>query len=314
MKMNRRQFLTTSIAGAGALMISLPQAALAAEAAPGAVALTEDPFQIVPLGKTGLKVSLIGMGTGVKASNRKCALTKMEKANAEALLRHAYEQGVRYFDCADWYGTHMVMQEPLKSFIPRDKVVICSKKWMGGGKIMDPNGPEDAATAIDRFRKELGTDYIDFVQIHCMMSPGWIEASKKLMDDMEALKQKGVIKAHGASFHKLDSIKACVGNNWVQTMHVRLNAYGTAMDAPPEQVGPVVQQLAKEGKGIIAMKVLGEGKLASDPAKIDASIRYILGLNAVSTMIVGFTEAKQIDDFASRVRLALKEKPVAKKA
>lgn len=305
MKMNRRRFLATTLAaGAGTLVLDRVPG-LAAEPAVNPT----DPFQLRPLGKTGLKVSLIGMGTGMHGFNHSSNLTRLGQAKADTLLHYAYDRGIRYFDCADMYGTNEYVGRVLKT-LPRDKVVVCTKMW-----VRSPDAG-DTAAIIDRFRKELQTDYIDFVLLHCMTSDKWCDTYKRQMDVMAELKDKGALRAHGASFHSLDALKACVDSPWVQTVHARLNAYGASMDAKdPALVMPVVKKLHEQGKGVIAMKLIGEGSFGKDPSKIDKSIEYVLGSGAVDSMIVGFDgDPKQIDDFATRVEKVLKAQAAAKPA
>lgn len=297
-QMNRREFLATTVAaGAGALALRNP-----ALAAPKP--RSRDPFQMVPLGKTGLKASLIGCGTGMRGGNRESNQTRLGKEKFEALLRYAYDRGIRFFDCADMYGTHPYVASALKR-IPRDKYTLATKMWVMGGGIPEPERP-GADVLVDRFRKELNTDYIDLVLIHCMMSPNWCEEQKRQMDLLEELKSKKIIRAHGVSIHSLDALKACVTSKWVDSVHARINPFGDVMDdRDPSKVAPVLQQICDAGKGVVGMKLIGEGRYRNDPAKRDEAIRYVLGLGCVNTMIVGFEKTEEIDDFASRVRTAL---------
>jgi hypothetical protein len=86
-------------------------------------------------------------------------------------------------------------------------------------------------------------------------------------------------------------------------VHVRINPYGEAMDKKdPAIVIPVIEKLHKAGKGVIGMKLIGNGKFRSDPGKIDASLKYVLGLGTVDMIIVGFELPEQIDDYADRIK------------
>lgn len=161
---------------------------------------------------------------------------------------------------------------------------------------------------VERFRKELNSDYIDLVQIHCMVDENWTETQKKQMDILEDLKAKGIIRAHGVSVHSLEAMKDALASRWVDVIHVRINPYGIAMDRPdPEEVVEVIHQLHNAGKGIIGMKLVGNGKLRDDSKKIDNSLRFVLGLGSVDMMIVGFEEKEQIDNYLGRVEKALNE-------
>ena len=152
------------------------------------------------------------------------------------------------------------------------------------------------------------TDYIDLVQIHCMVDADWTDSQKRQMDILENLKSKGIVKAHGVSVHSLEAMKAAVESPWVDVIHVRINPYGIAMDKPePEEVVKVIKQLHDSGKGVIGMKVIGDGKYSNDSEKIDNTLRFVMGLGTVNMMIVGFENTAQIDNYLGRVEKALGE-------
>jgi predicted aldo/keto reductase-like oxidoreductase len=294
--LTRRQFVATTI-GAGAGSILLGKTALASPLT--STGLTEDPFRIVTLGKSGVKTPLLGMGTGFSGYNRSSNITRA--GVAEGLIRQAYEKGIRFFDCADTYGTHKFTAAALKG-IPRESYILSSKIWVSQGGIPEPERP-DADVVIDRFRKELNTDYIDILQIHCMTEPGWTDKQKKQMDILENLKSKKIIRSHGVSVHSLQAMEACVESPGVDIVHVRVNPYGEAMDkSDPSLVIPVIARLHNAGKGIIGMKLIGNGNFKNDPEKIDASLKYVLGLGTVDTIIVGFELPEQIDDYIGRIK------------
>lgn len=301
-KLTRRQFVTTTItAGAGTILLG--KTVLASPAVPGKV--PADPFQIISLGKTGIKTTLLGMGTGFSGGNRSSNITRA--GVAEPLIRQAYDKGIRFFDCADSYGTHSFTASALKG-IPRDKYVLSSKIWVSQGGIPEPERP-DADVVVERFRKELNTEYLDMVQIHCMTDGQWTDKQKKQMDILETLKAKKIIRAHGVSVHSLDALEACVDSKWVDVVHVRINPYGEAMDRKdPAEIIPVIEKLHKAGKGIIGMKLIGNGKFRNDSDKIDASLKYVLGLGTVDMIIVGFELPEQIDNYIGRVENVIKSK------
>ena len=301
-KLTRRQFITTTLtAGAGAVLVGKTALASSAKTSP----LPADPFQIISLGKTGIKTTLLGMGTGFSGGNRSSNITRA--GVAEPLIRQAYNKGIRFFDCADSYGTHTFAAAALKG-IPRDKYVLSSKIWVSQGGIPEPERP-DADVVIERFRKELNTDYLDIVQIHCMTDAQWTDKQKKQMDILETLKAKKIIKAHGVSIHSLEALHACVESSWVDVVHVRINPYGESMDRKdPAEIIPIIEKLHSSGKGIIGMKLIGNGKFRNDSDKIDASLKYVLGLGTVDMIIVGFELPEQIDNYIGRVENVIKSK------
>jgi aryl-alcohol dehydrogenase-like predicted oxidoreductase len=300
---SRRQFVTTISAGAGIFVLEKTGFSLS----PFFHEASADPFRIVSLGKSGIKTTLLGMGTGFSGYNRSSNITRAGKGVAETVIRYAYEKGIRYFDCADSYGTHPSTKEALKSF-PRESFTIGTKIWVGKGGIPEAERP-DANVVIDRFRTELNTDYIDLVQIHCMTSGDWTDQQKRQMDILDSLKSKKIIRAHGVSVHSLEAMEAAAESPWVDVVHVRINPFGEAMDRKdPTQVIPVIEKLHKAGKGVIGMKLIGNGKFRSDNEKIDASLKYVLGLGTVDMIIIGFELPEQIDNYAQRVVRAVQTK------
>jgi predicted aldo/keto reductase-like oxidoreductase len=260
-------------------------------------------FSQVKLGKTGIKTTFLGMGTGFSGYNRSSNITRA--GVAESVIKSAFDKGIRFFDCADSYGTHPFTTAALKG-IPRDEYTLGTKIWLSQGGIPEPERP-DANIVIDRFRKELNTDYLDFVQIHCMTDPKWTDVQKKQMDILENLKAKNIIRAHGVSVHSLDAMEACLESPWVDVVHVRVNPYGESMDnKDPAKVIPVIEKLHKSGKGIIGMKLIGNGRYKNDSEKIDNAIRYVMGLGSVDMVIVGFEEPGQIDNYIQRIDRASK--------
>jgi aryl-alcohol dehydrogenase-like predicted oxidoreductase len=296
--LNRRRFLGALSLGTAHLLFNNPL-----YGSTGRFTST-NPLQAVPLGKSGLNTTLIGFGTGVWAGNRTSFLTRQEKDKSIATLRHAYDRGFRMFDCADTYGTHGIMAEALKG-MDREKLTITSKIWTRPGGIPDTERP-DANIVVDRFRNEMGVDYFDLVQIHCMVDTDWTDSMKRQMEIMDNLKAKGIIRAHGVSVHSLEAMKAAAADPWVDVLHARINPYGIAMDkTDPGEVVEVIHQLHAAGKGVIGMKLVGNGEYTNDSNKIDNAIRFVLGLGSVDMMIVGFENEEQIDNYMDRVETAL---------
>jgi aryl-alcohol dehydrogenase-like predicted oxidoreductase len=295
MKIQRREFVKRSALGLGGILAGVPLAR-AAESKPAFF----DPYETVPLGQSKLKLSRFCLGTGVHGGNRQSDHTRMGKQKFEALVQGAYERGVRTFDLADLYGTHPFLLPALKG-IPRDKVAIFTKLWFSPGGIPESDRPA-AEVVISRFLKEIGTDYLDLVLLHCVTSPKWPEELRSYMDSLDSLKSKGVIRAHGVSCHSLAALETAAAEPWVDSVHARINPYGMSMDDKPDKVVPVLKKLRAAGKGVVGMKIIGEGRLSNDAEKRDASARFVLGLGCVDVLNIGFEKTEEIDDFADRVR------------
>jgi aryl-alcohol dehydrogenase-like predicted oxidoreductase len=295
MQLNRREFLRQSAAGAGGVLFGA-HPAWAAEARAAAF----DPFERVPLGKTGLTFSRFCLGTGMRGGNRQSNHTRMGKEKFEALIRGSYERGCRVFDLADLYGTHPNVTPALQG-LPRDGYAIVTKIWFRPGGLPEPERP-DADVVIERFLKELKTDYIDLVLLHCVTSGKWPQELRRQMDLLAGFKEKRVIRAHGVSCHSLEALEAAVTEPWVDSVHARINPYGAKMDGPAEKVAPVLRRLREAGKGVVGMKLIGEGTFRNDEEKKNASVRYVLNLGCVDVLNVGCENLAEVDDFAARVR------------
>lgn len=299
MKIKRREFLKRSALGVGGVFVG-------AKLANGAESKSHfDPYEMIPLGKTKLKVSRFCLGTGMKGGKRESNQTRLGKEKFEALLKGAYDRGIRTFDLADLYGTHGYLVPALRG-IPREKYSIITKIWFRPGGIPETERP-DADVVVPRFLKELNSDYVDLLLLHCVTSAKWPEEFKKQMDILAKYKEKGVIRALGVSCHSLEALEAAVTEPWVETVHTRINPFGMSMDGPPEKVVPILKRLHAAGKGIIGMKLIGEGRLRNDNEKKNESVRFVLGLGCVDVLNVGCENLDEVDDFAARVRKVPRE-------
>jgi predicted aldo/keto reductase-like oxidoreductase len=136
-----------------------------------------------------------------------------------------------------------------------------------------------------------------------MTDSKWTDKQKKQMDILETLKAKKIIGAHGVSVHSLEAMEAAADSPWVDVIHVRINPFGEVMDKrDAAAVIPVIEKLHKAGKGVIGMKLIGNGNFKNDSEKIDASLKYVLGLGTVNMIIVGFELPEQIDNYVGRIK------------
>ena len=303
--MKRRDFLGLTTLAAGTLVLNpLTEAAQIGAAQPGPV----EPVW-VPLTKE-VKTTRIGFGTGMRGGQRRSDLIRGGYPKAIEMLRFAYDQGIRLFDLADLYGTHDVVAEALKDK-PRESYVLVSKVWLLGGGIPETERLLPEVT-VKRFLRECRVEYIDIVQIHCMQNNHWTQENAAAMESLAKLKKEGVIRAHGISSHSNAATELAAETEWCDVIHVRLNSEGLAMDGPQDDAAKRVEESLRvtkkahdAGKGIICMKVLGEGKMANDEMR-KKSTTFITQLDSVQCMIVGFTEMAHIPEFVANVKAAEK--------
>jgi len=240
------------------------------------------------------------MGTGSHGYRRSSSQTRKGADTFQALVRDAYDRGIRTFDMADLYGSHQGVATALSPY-PRDSYQLISKIWWAGGGIPEQERP-DADVVVARFLKELKTDHIDLLLLHCVTAPDWPTQLNKQMEILTKLKSEGKIRALGVSCHSIAALEAAAKEPWVESVHTRINPYGMSMDGSPEEVVPVLQKLHAAGKGLVGMKIMGEGRLRNDDSKRDESVKYVLGLGCVHILNIGFESVAEIDDFAARVR------------
>src|ERR1700730_4491586 len=195
--MRRREFLVRSASGLGAAWLSSQSIlkAIATQTLPAKFSASDS----VTLGSTGIKTSRLAMGTGTVGSGQHSHQTALGVNGLSDLLLNGHDKGLRFFDAADAYGSHPHVAEALKH-VPRDKVTILTKTWA--------RDPAEARADLDRFRKELGTDYLDICLMHCLTEGDWTERYKGVMDVFSDAKEKGIIRAHGCSCHSIEALRA----------------------------------------------------------------------------------------------------------
>ena len=284
MELKRRTFL--ELGGAGVLAPVVPPKKFSAT-------------DTVELGKTGIKTSRLCFGTGVKSHNRNSGIGRTGHENAVKLIRHAYECGVRCFDMADSYGTHGFVAEALAPF-PRESYTLVSKIWFRGGGI-PAEDKKPAAETIERFLRELKTDYVDVVQLHCVTSGKWPQENVALMEGLEAAKKAGKIRAHGLSMHNIAALKTAAETPWAEVCHVRINPFKVLMDGPVEEISELCRKLHGRGAGVIGIKILGEGWVGQYPEKIDESLAFAVKGGFVDILDIGFLTVAEFDDIVARI-------------
>jgi aryl-alcohol dehydrogenase-like predicted oxidoreductase len=240
------------------------------------------------------------LGTGMSGGNRESNHTRMGKGKLEELIRGSHERGVTVFDLADLYGTHPYVIPALRN-VPRDQFVVITKIWWRPGALPEQERP-DADVVVERFLRELKTDYIDLVLLHCVESAQWPQELRKQMDILANLKSKKMIRAHGVSCHSLPALQAVIDEPWVDSVHARINPTGAAMDGPPDKVVPVLKAIHNEGKGVVGMKIIGEGRYRNSDELRNKSVQFVTGLGCVDILNVGCENLREVDDFAQRVK------------
>lgn len=290
MKQTRRKFIQSTTLATGTFLLGA-RYAVGSEAAPKPVFGAADQ---VTLGKSGLKVTRMMLGTGMRGGQRQSNHTRMGVEKFTALVRGAHERGLRFFDLADLYGTHDFFAQSMKG-VSRDDYALTTKIWWNRGGIPEEERP-DADVVVSRFLKELKTDHLDLVLLHCVTSEKWPNELQKQMELLAGLKKKGIIRAHGVSCHSLVALQAAAKDPWVDSIHARINPYGTSMDGKPEKILEVLREAKANGKGVVGMKIIGEGRFRDDPEKKRESVRFALQSGCVDVLLVGCENLTELDE------------------
>lgn len=282
--MKRRDFILTSLIAAGAVSLAKFPYHLYAG--------TEKKYawDRIKLANTGVEVSRMAMGTGTNGGGKNSNQTrKLGIKGLSDLLRAAYDEGVTFWDSADGYGSHPHLKEALKS-VPREKVVILTKA--------DVETAEEMKSNLERYRQEIGTDYIDIILLHAVTNPNWRNNLKGPMQVLSEAKEKGTVRMVGISCHSLSALEAAAEEPWVELDLARWNPGGAHMDADVSVVKKVLTKMKANGKSIMGMKVLGQGDLLD---KKDECLQFQLGSEFIDCFTIGIESYDQFKDLAKRI-------------
>jgi len=290
--LNRRDFLKTGVTAA---MLG---------GFPGAAAAKRRAGDWVPLGKSGVKVTRLAFGTGSFGGR---VQRQLGQEQFTRLVRHAHERGIRFFETADSYTGMPQMLATALQGVPRDSYKLMTKYRVKEGA--------DAQATIDRLRKDLNSDQIDILLIHCVRSPRWPEELQRLQDAFSEAKSKKVILAHGASVHGLLPLRAFPGNKWLDVALLRVNHNGTRMDTlqtrDTDDIGNVeevfshARKIHAGGAGVLGMKLIGEGLFKTEEERYRA-LKFVMSTGAVDAVTIGFKNTAEIDEAIDRMNRVLK--------
>ena len=251
------------------------------------------PAQLVELGNTGIKVSYLAIGTGTEGYSHSSRQTRKDPNWLTEAIIDSYDLGISFWDLADLYGSHPFAKKALKKF-NRNDIVIMTKTQATNYK--------GCKKDIDLFLKEIGTDYLDMVLLHCKIAGDWNVAERGAMDALSEAKAAGKIRAVGISAHSYQALETAVNEPWVEVLLARYNYDGAHMDGEPAKIEKIIRAARENGQGTIAMKVLGEGSLSSDPEK---AIRFVAETDCVDAMTIGYMshdEMRQCAGIVDRFR------------
>ena len=280
MSASRRRFIAAGLALPAAASASRTEEQAAPPRSPARPPSSGPAFQYKTLGKTGLKVTTVGFG---------CMIT-----SDQSVVERGADLGITYFDTARGYqggNNERMVGAALKR---KRKDLVLSTKTQARTKA-------DALANIDTSLKELGTDYVDIWYLHAKSSPDQI--TPELIEAQQEAKKAGKIRVAGVSTHggQKELMPALVKNPHVDVI---LTSYNFTME--PFMAG-LLEEAAKAGKGIVAMKVMAGGlrriqktdpafeKLSREGAMLSA-LKWVLQNPNVQTTIPSITDMDQLDE------------------
>ena len=282
--MNRRNFLRSGAIGTLSLQ-NFPYHLFASETEKFA-------NDRILLGPRKIETSRLAMGTGTHGGNKHSNQTRLGLQGVADMFHAAYDHGVNFWDSADQYGSHPYLRQALKT-IPREKVTILTKS--------NTLTAEGMKSDLDRFRRELGTDYIDILLMHKMEAADWNVQMKPVMDVISEAQVKGIVRSKGVSCHSLPAMKTAAVEPWVEVDLARINPGQLHMDGTPQTIASVLRQMKQAGKGVVGMKVLGQGDLR---AKADECLQFVLSLGCVDCMTIGSENRGEMEDLVRKIPAA----------
>jgi len=181
-----------------------------------------------------------------------------------------------------------------------------------------PDVPENPLESLDRYRQELGVDYLDSVLSHYATTDDWPEHRKRVLDALDEAKEKKIIRAKGVSCHGLPALTRATKVDWVDVHLVRINPQGRHVDGPSYEWNPngyettmpeamkEIKAMRAKGRGIIGMKLIGNGDFKK-PEDREKSIRYAMQSGVLDAVVIGFASTAEIDEAIERINRVLAE-------
>ena len=305
-RLNRREFIGaviggTGVAATGALLWNGQSAKSQHQGGDFIIdPAIKSPIDKVSLGKTGIKVSLVGIGTGSGGWARQSNQTRLGQQEFTKQIRHAFDNGINFYDLADQYGSHPFFTKAMNG-VARDKYVIQTKSTS--------RKPKEAREDIDRFLKELNTDYIDSLIIHNVTEADWTTRFQEVMEVFKEAKKAGKIRAHGVTCHSFAALQAAEASDWVQVNQVRWNSRESHMDADVKTARALFEKMRRKGQGMIGMKVVGQGSLVQGEKALtpEDCFKFQIESGVVDAFVIGVEKVEHIDQLLKGTRQALNQ-------
>ena len=305
-------------------------------------------MEYIKLGKSDIEVSRLCVGCmsfGDPAS--KMHAWTLNPLESEAIVRHALDLGITFFDTANCYSagtSEEYLGKAIRNNIARDKVVIATKVYFNEGKLSKDAIPAEVEGSL----KRLGTDYIDLLIIHRFDYGTPIEET---MEALHKMVQSGKVRAIGASamygYQFMNMQHAAEKNGWTQFVSMQ-NHYNLLYREDEREMIPVCRQYnvsltpysplasgrlsrpewhtdtkrsqtdktaaqkydSMQEKDSCIVKRVAEITKKYDATMSQISIAWLLA-KGVTSPIIGATKAKYFDDAAGALDISLSQEDIA---
>ena len=209
------------------------------------------------LGKTGLDVSVIGLGAWPIGNNGANEYAEVEEEAAIQMIRRYIDLGGNFIDTARGYGerSERLIGHTIQRYFPRDRVIIASKTAGGQTKDSIPKMRLDLEESL----RLLQTDYIDLYQLH--QPPEKYDDMMLALDEMEKFRNEGKIRFIGASIKGPDVTDATVALCKQYGKTRRVDSIQLVYSILRQKMKPVIEQAQEQNIGIIVRTVFESGLL-----------------------------------------------------
>ncbi|GGN93960.1 aldo/keto reductase [Saccharibacillus kuerlensis] len=193
--------------------------------------MTNAASEKVTLGKSGLKVTPVGLGTNAVGGHN--LFPNLDEEAGKASVRTALNSGINFLDTAFIYGpgrSEELIGEVLKEYGRRDEIVIATKgghKFVGEDVVLD-NSPAFLRESVEASLKRLGTDYIDLYYIHF---PDESTPKDEAVGELAKLKQEGKIRSIGVSNFSMDQLREANRDGHVDVFQGEYNLFKRGAEA-----------------------------------------------------------------------------------
>jgi predicted aldo/keto reductase-like oxidoreductase len=294
-KINRRDFLRSSVAGIGGFLV-LPAVVQRAEEQKVNKSKGPSKFAYRTLGKTGIKLPVITMGV-------------MNSDNPN-LIRAALDAGMVHLDTANGYmrgKNEEVIGQVIKGRA-RESFVIGTKVYLprdeSTGLHKETATEQFFLSRLDTSLKRLGLDYVDILYHHHVWKKEFA-LFEPAMKALEKAKKEGKVRHVGITTHRNEPevIHAAVDSKFYEVVQI---AYNHRQKHGPK-IREALARAGSAGLGVVAMKTLGGGEKSLSKTEARAALKWVLQDSNVHTIIAGFTTFDQLElDLSVMEDLSLK--------